>query len=48
MVTVEESIDANGNKVTKYTKQIRDKDGNLMTVEETVDANGNKITKITK
>lgn len=36
-VIVEETVDANGNKITKMTKQIIDKDGNKVTVEETID-----------
>lgn len=47
-MTVEETVDANGNKITKMTKVILDKDGNRVIVEETLDAHGNKITKMTK
>jgi golgin subfamily A member 4 len=47
-VNVEETVDSNGQKITKRAKDIIDSDGNRVRIEEIIDANGNKIIKSIK
>lgn len=42
-MTVEEIIDAKGNKTTVKRKVIKDANGNDIVVEERIDADGNKV-----